>query len=135
MELKLLIDAVSSSRFITQRKSQSLARKIISRTSEHEQNELKHNIYATNCIKSNNECLLYIIDTVNEVIYSKNKIAFQCWDYTLEKNPEKWWRDIYNESVCLILEWGFLLFSWIFWETWQYFFIKSKSYLLCGVIR
>lgn len=84
-ELKLLIGAVYSSKFFTQSKSQSLARKIISLTGKHEQNELKHNIYATNCIKSNNECPLYIIDTVNDVIYSKNKIAFQCYDYTLEK--------------------------------------------------
>lgn len=84
-ELKLLIDAVSSSRFITQKKSQTLAKKIISLTSEHGQKELKRNIYATNRIKSNNESFLYIIDTVNDAISSKKKIAFQYIDYTPEK--------------------------------------------------
>lgn len=81
----MLIDAVSSSRFITQKKSQTLAKKIISLTSEHGQKELKRNIYATNRIKSKNESLLYIIDTVNEAISSKKKIAFQHIDYTPEK--------------------------------------------------
>lgn len=84
-ELKLLIDAVSSSRFITQRKSQTLAKKIISLASEHEQKKLKRNIYATNRIKSRNESLLYIIDTVNGAISSKKKIAFQYSEYTPEK--------------------------------------------------
>lgn len=85
MELKLLIDAVSSSRFITQNKSQVLAKKIISLASEHEQKELKRNIYATNRVKSRNENLLYIVDSVNEAISSRLKIAFQYVDYTPRK--------------------------------------------------
>lgn len=85
-ELKLLIDAVSSSRFITQNKSQLLSKKIISLASEHEQKELKRNIYATNRVKSKNENLLYIVDTVNDAISSKHKISFQYIDYTPAKN-------------------------------------------------
>lgn len=84
-ELKLLVDAVSSSRFITQRKSQIISKKIISLASEHEQKELKRNIYATNRIKASNESLLYIIDTVNNAISYKKKIAFQYSDYTPKK--------------------------------------------------
>lgn len=84
-ELKLLIDAVSSSRFITQKKSQILAKKIMTLSNKHGQKELKRNIYATNRIKSKNESLLYIVDAVNEAISSKNKIAFQYTDYTPEK--------------------------------------------------
>lgn len=84
-ELKLLIDAVSSSRFITQKKSQILAKKILTLSNKHGQKELKRNIYATNRIKSKNESLLYIVDAVNEAISSKNKIAFQYTDYTPEK--------------------------------------------------
>lgn len=84
-ELKLLIDAVSSSRFITQKKSQILAKKIMTLSNKNGQKELKRNIYATNRIKSKNESLLYIVDAVNEAISSKNKIAFQYTDYTPEK--------------------------------------------------
>ncbi len=84
-ELKLLIDAVSSSRFITQKKSRILSKKIISLSSEPGQAELKRNIYATNRIKSRNESLLYIIDAVNEAISAKKKIAFRYYDYTPDK--------------------------------------------------
>ena len=75
-ELKLLIDAVSSSRFITQKKSRLISRKVISLSSEPGQAELKRSIYATSRIKSRNESLLYIIDAVNGAISAKKKIAF-----------------------------------------------------------
>lgn len=84
-ELKLLVDAVSSSRFITQKKSQILSRKIIALSNKHGRAELKRNIYATNRVKSNNESLLYIVDAVNEAISLKKKISFQYSDYTPEK--------------------------------------------------
>lgn len=84
-ELKLLIDAVSSSRFITQRKSQILSKKIMSLSSINGQENLRRNIYATNRIKSGNESLLYIVDTVNEAITRKRKVSFQYIDYTPEK--------------------------------------------------
>lgn len=84
-ELKMLIDAVSSSRFITQKKSRTLAKKIIALADEHGQKDLRRNIYATNRIKSGNENLLYIIDAVNEAISRRKKIAFQYSDYTPEK--------------------------------------------------
>lgn len=84
-ELKLLIDAVSSSRFITQKKSQILSKKIMSLSSKQGQKELKRNIYAINRIKSKNESLLYIVDAVNKAISSKKKVIFQYNDYTPEK--------------------------------------------------
>lgn len=85
VELKLLIDAVSSSKFITQKKSQTLSKKIMSLASIHEQKNLNRNIYATNRIKSKNESLLYIVDAVNEAITLKKKISFKYNDYTPDK--------------------------------------------------
>lgn len=81
-ELKLLIDAVSSSRFITRKKSKELAEKIMSLSSIHGQKELKRNVYVTNRIKSGNESLMYTVDAVNEAITSKRQISFQYIDYT-----------------------------------------------------
>ena len=75
-ELKLLIDAVSSSRFITLKKSKDLCRKIMALSSTSGKKELQRNIYATNRIKSKNESLLYIVDTVNEAIIRKKQITF-----------------------------------------------------------
>ena len=84
-ELKLLIDAVSSSRFIPQRRSSALTKKIMPLTSVHEQKDLTRNVYATNRVKSSNENLLYIVDTVNEAISRKCKITFQYTDYSPAK--------------------------------------------------
>ena len=84
-ELKLLVDAVSSSRFITQKKSRIITKKIMSLSSINGREELKRNIYAAGRIKADNESLLYIVDTVNEAITRKRKISFQYTDYTPEK--------------------------------------------------
>lgn len=84
-ELKLLIDAVSSSRFITLKKSKDLCRKIMALSSTSGKKELQRNIYATNRIKSKNESLLYIVDTVNEAIIRKKQITFQYTEYAPDK--------------------------------------------------
>ena len=84
-ELKLLVDAVSSSRFITQRKSRIITKKIMSLSSINGREELKRNIYAAGRIKADNESFLYIVDAVNEAITRKRKISFQYTDYTPEK--------------------------------------------------
>lgn len=84
-ELKLLVDAVSSSRFITQKKSQDISKKLLKLASVNDRDDLKRNIYATNRIKSRNESLLYTVDTVNKAITNKRKVSFQYYDYTPEK--------------------------------------------------
>lgn len=83
-ELKLLIDAVSSSRFITQKKSRELAKKLGGQASEYQRKELRRNIYATNRIKTSNETIYYTVDTVNEAINAGRKISFKYTDYTPE---------------------------------------------------
>lgn len=84
-ELKMLIDAVCSSRFITLKKSQVLSKKLMNLSNEHGQKELKRNIYATNRVKAKNESLLYTVDTVNEAITRKKKISFKYYEYSPEK--------------------------------------------------
>lgn len=84
-ELKLLVDAVSSSRFITQKKSQDISKKLLKLASVNDRDDLKRNIYATNRIKSRNESLLYTVDAVNKAITNKRKVSFQYYDYTPEK--------------------------------------------------
>ena len=54
-ELKLLIDAVSASRFITRKKSHDLGLKLAELASEHQKPELRRNVYATNRAKNSNE--------------------------------------------------------------------------------
>ncbi len=85
-ELKLLIDAVSASRFITQKKSRELGRKLADLSSEYQKKELRRNINATNRIKPKNEQIYYAVDTVNEAITQRRKICFQYTEYTPELN-------------------------------------------------
>lgn len=84
-ELIMLIDAVSSSRFITQKKSQMLSKKLVALSNEHGRQDLKRNIYAANRIKAKNESLLYTVDTANEAITKKKKISFKYTEYSPEK--------------------------------------------------
>lgn len=84
-ELKLLIDAVSSSRFITQKKSRQLGKKLSTLASKNQQKELKRHVYATNRAKSPNENIYYSMDTINRAINSRKKIAFRYTEYTATK--------------------------------------------------
>ena len=80
-ELKLLIDAVSSSRFITKKKSQVLSKKLAQLASEGQRKDLRRNIQATNRAKSENESIYYSVNTVNEAINRRRKIRFQYTEY------------------------------------------------------
>lgn len=80
-EIKLLMDAVCSSRFITKRKSRELSRKLTRLASLNQREELDRHIYATNRVKSSNEAIYYSVDVVNEAISQKRKISFQYQEY------------------------------------------------------
>ena len=80
-EVKLLIDAVSSSRFITEKKSKTLTKKLGNLASQYQRKELKRNIYATHRAKTDNEEIFYTVDVVNTAINSRKKIKFQYTEY------------------------------------------------------
>lgn len=84
-ELKVLIDAVSSSKFITQKKSRELIEKLLSLTSEHGADQLRRHIYVEGRVKSENEKGYYIVDVINEAIDLGRKIKFQYADYSTKK--------------------------------------------------
>lgn len=85
-ELKILIDAVASSKFITQRKSEQLIEKLASLTNYHYAEQLQRNIFVQNRVKSDNEKGYYIVDSINEAINTKKKIRFLYTDYDINKN-------------------------------------------------
>ena len=84
-ELKLLVDAVQSSRFITKKKSTELIKKIEKLTSSHEAKKLQRQVYVTNRIKTDNESIYYTIDDIHNAIQNNKKIKFQYLDWTLSK--------------------------------------------------
>ena len=98
-ELKLLIDAVEASKFITAEKSEILISKIKELTSEYKAEALKRNMYTANRIKPGNEQIYYIVDAINEAINLSQKISFQYYEYTgLKKKVLKNNGEIYSIS-------------------------------------
>lgn len=86
-EVKLLVDAVSSSRFITEKKSIELGEKLAKLASENQRQQLIRHIHATNRVKSDNQEIFYIVDEVNEAINNKKKITFKYSEY--DRNKKK----------------------------------------------
>ena len=87
-ELKLLIDAVESSKFITSSKSRELVEKISSLTSEHVAAALKRNVSCEGRIKPGNEKVYIILDTINDAINKNKKISFQYFQYNVKKEKK-----------------------------------------------
>ena len=73
-ELKMLLDAVSSARFISETKSKRLTKKIMSLAGMQQREQLKRHVRAIGKTKADNKGLYYIIDTITEAINRKEKI-------------------------------------------------------------
>lgn len=84
-ELKLLVDAVSSSKFITERKSEQLINKLLTLAPLHNAVKLRRHIYAADRVKTDNERGYYIVDAINEAIDSGRKISFCYTDFNVQK--------------------------------------------------
>lgn len=85
-ELKLLVDAVEASQFITQSKSAELIGKLSDLTSTHNADKLCRHIYLSKRIKSDNEEIYDVVDLCHEAIYKKKQITFLYYEYDGEKN-------------------------------------------------
>lgn len=84
-ELKLLVDAVQSSRFITTRKSRSLIRKLEHMAGKHDAGKLQRQVYVAGRIKTENESIYYNIDNIHRAIQENKQILFQYLDWNLKK--------------------------------------------------
>ena len=89
-ELKILIDAVHASSFITEKKSEELISKIASLAGSHRGQVLQHNMVCFNTRKHSNEKILYSIDTLEEAILTQRKVIFLYFD--LDENGQRVYR-------------------------------------------
>ena len=83
-ELKLLVDAIQGSRFITHRKSRELIKKMESFASVHEAQQLQRQVYVANRIKTMNESIYYNIDTLHEAVSGNRQISFVYYEWTVD---------------------------------------------------
>ena len=84
-ELKLLVDAVQSAKFITRQKSDQLIRKIENLASCHEAQKLQRQVYITNRVKTLNESIYYAVDAIHEAIGNNVQVSFQYFSWNEKK--------------------------------------------------
>ena len=83
-ELKLLIDAVQSSRFLTEKKSKELIEKLCSECSVHDAKLVRRDVVVSGRVKSMNESIYYNVDTIQEAIGENKQITFRYFDWGLD---------------------------------------------------
>ena len=82
-ELKLLIDAVLSSRYLTEKKSRELIEKLCRECNEQDSRLLKRNVLVSGRVKSMNETIYYNVDAIQEAITQNRQITFRYFDWDL----------------------------------------------------
>lgn len=85
-ELKILIDSIQSSRFITKKKSESFIKKLKQLASKPQAQSFSGQLYIYDRIKSMNECIFYNVDTLHSAIAENRKVTFRYFDYNIKKD-------------------------------------------------
>ena len=96
-ELKLLVDSVQSAKFITEKKSNALIKKIESLTSHHEAKQLQRQVYVSGRNKTSNESIYYNVDFIHSAIATNVQVRFQYFQWNVKKQQElrrdgKWYQ-------------------------------------------
>ena len=116
-ELKLLVDAIQSSRFITERKTNALIRKLEKLVSRYEATKLQRQVYVSGRIKTMNESIYYTIDAIHNAIAENRKIEFQYFQWNVKKEMEL----RHNGAYYHISPWG------LSWDNENYYMVGYDS--------
>ena len=84
-ELKLLVDSVQSAKFITERKTNQLIKKIEGLASEYQASQLQHQVYVSQRVKTTNEKIYYNVDKIHTAIDRNSMISFQYFQWNVKK--------------------------------------------------
>ena len=87
-ELKMMVDAVQASKFLTEKKSEQLIKKLYSLCSKHEATQLNRNVINYRRIKNQNEAIYYAVDEIHNAINNDNTISFKYYQYVGNKQRE-----------------------------------------------
>lgn len=89
-ELKILIDAVQASSFITERKTRELVEKLAQLGGNHRAELLKGNLVCFNTRKHSNEHIFYNVDALEQAVEQQKKVLFRY--FSLNEKGEKVYR-------------------------------------------
>lgn len=84
-ELKLLVDSVQSSKFISEKKSKVLIRKLENLTSRYEARQLDRQVLIAGRVKSMNESTYYAVDDIHNAINADRQIRFKYFNWSVDK--------------------------------------------------
>ena len=84
-QLRLLVDAVQSSKFITRKKSEELIRRLESLTSRHRAGQLQRQVLVSGRIKNMNESIYYNVDSLHNAMFENRQVQFQYFDWGVDK--------------------------------------------------
>ncbi len=87
-ELKLLVDAIQSSKFITEKKSNALIKKLETLVSKYDAQKLQRQVFVSGRIKTMNESIYYTVDAIHNAISENKKIKFQYFQWNAKKEME-----------------------------------------------
>ena len=103
-ELKLLVDAIQSSKFITQKKTNTLIKKLEKLVSKYDAQKLQRQVYVSGRIKAMNESIYYTVDAIHNAISENRKIKFQYYQWNVKKK----WKLRHDGAWYHISPWGLL---------------------------
>jgi len=87
-ELKLLVDSVQSAKFITDKKSNELIKKLETLVSRHEAKQLQRQVVISGRIKAMNESIYYNVDKLHEAISADRQIRFHYFQWNVKKEMQ-----------------------------------------------
>jgi len=116
-ELKLLVDAIQSSKFITERKTNALIKKLEQLVSKYEAMKLQRQVFVSGRIKTMNESIYYTVDAIHNAISENRKIKFQYFQWNVKKEMQL----RHNGAWYHISPWG------LSWDDENYYLVGYDS--------
>ena len=116
-ELKLLVDAIQSSKFITEKKSNALIKKLETLVSKYDAQKLQRQVFVSGRIKTMNESIYYTVDAIHKAISENKKIKFQYYQWNVKKEMEL----RHNGAWYRISPWG------LSWDDENYYLVGYDS--------
>lgn len=87
-ELKLLVDSIQSSKFVTEKKTLALIKKLEGLASVHDAQLLERQLYVRGRVKSMNESVYYNVDEISGAITRDRAIRFRYYEITPDKRRQ-----------------------------------------------
>ena len=116
-ELKLLVDAIQSSKFLTEKKSNELIKKLEKLVSKYDAMKLQRQVYVSGRIKTMNESIYYNVDAIHHAISENKKIKFQYFQWNVKKEMEL----RHDGEFYYISPWGLV------WDNQNYYLVGYDS--------